>query len=153
MAKIQKVAGTTSLSAQILIQDSSSTTGAGLTGLTSASTGLTAYYYRPGDSATTAITLTALSTPAIDDDYLSGGFIEIDSTNLPGLYRLDIPDAALASGVENVIVYLQGATNMAPCVLEIQLTSMDFDDGVRGGMTASLILHNQPQEGFQLRQI
>jgi hypothetical protein len=46
----------------------------------------------------------------------------MDATDLPGWYELGIPNAALATGADSVIVNLKGATNMAPVVLEIQLT-------------------------------
>ena len=55
---------------------------------------------------------------------------------MPGLYRLDLPDAVLAAGEESVIVYLQGATNMVPCLLEIQLTAVNLDDATDFGLTA-----------------
>jgi len=64
-----------------------------------------------------------------------GGFVEIDSTHCPGLYRLDIPDAALASG-RFVTIMLSGAANMAPVLLEIELTGWNNQDAVRGGLTA-----------------
>lgn len=116
--KLSIEAGATSVSVPLFIQDSSSTTGAGLTGLAYNSGSLTAYYLRPGGSAT-AITLATLA--AISSNWSSGGFKEADSTNLPGTYRLDIPDACLAPGARSVVIMLKGATNMAPCVLEIDL--------------------------------
>ena len=133
--KLQKLAGTTSEILYVFIQDSTATDGSGLTGLAYNTSGLTAYYVRKGGSAT-AITLAVMPTPAVDDVYTSGGFIEVDATNCPGLYRFDPPNAVLAAGVESVIVFLQGAANMVPCLLEIQLTAVNFDDSVRGGMSA-----------------
>jgi len=130
--KLQVVKGYTSLRAYVFIQDSSVTTGAGLTGLVYNSSGLVASYVRPGASRT-AITL---ATQTVTGAFSSGGFVEVDATNMPGVYRLDIPDAALATGVDSVVVMLKGATNMVPCVLEIQLTSANLNDSVRGGMTA-----------------
>lgn len=131
--KLSLVAGTTSKSIDIFIQDSSSTTGAGLTGLVFNSGSLTAYYHRPGGSAT-VITLATLA--AITSAWSSGGFKEVDATNMPGMYRLDIPDAVLAASAAWATVMLKGATNMAPVVLEIELTAWNNQDGVRGGMTA-----------------
>lgn len=136
MAKLSIVAGATSQSVTIFVQNSSSTTGAGLTGLVFNTSGLIAYYTFSGANATaTAITLATLAT--VTTAYSSGGFIEIDSTHMPGAYRLDLPNAVLATSKgRSVVVYLSGATNMAPCVLEIELTGWDNQDGVRGGMTA-----------------
>src|SRR5262249_39737350 len=56
--------------------------------------------------------------------------------NMPGVYELGIPDAALASGSETCVIMLKGAANMAPCALEIQLVAYDPQDGVRHGLTA-----------------
>lgn len=123
----------TSVSVDVFVPNSSLSTGAGLTGLVYNSPSLTAYYHRPGGS-TTAITLATLA--AYTSAYSSGGFKEIDATNMPGWYRLDIPDAVLATGVNFAYIALKGAANMAPVNIEIQLSSMDLNDAVRGGMTA-----------------
>jgi hypothetical protein len=132
VAKYEYTKGATSVTAQVFIQDSSSTTGAGLTGLVFNSAGLTAYYMRPRAAAT----VISLVTQTVTGAYSSGGFVEISATNAPGWYRLDIPDAVLAAGVDHVGIHLKGATNMAPLPMEIQLASTNPNDGVRGGMTA-----------------
>lgn len=134
--KLSIKAGSTSQSVLLFIQDSSSTTGAGLTGLTYNSSGLTAYYSFAGASAgSTSITLATLS--AVNSSWSSGGFKEVDGTNMPGIYRFDIPNAVLGSGNgRSVVVYLQGATNMAPLPIEIELTGWDNQDAVHGGMSA-----------------
>jgi hypothetical protein len=133
--KLSIVAGATSQSVNVFIQNSSSTTGAGLTGLVYNTSGLTGYYTFAGANATaTAITLATLA--AVNSAFSSGGFKEIDSTNMPGVYRLDLPNAAIASAKgRSVLVYLQGATNMAPCVLEIELTGWDNQDAAAGGLS------------------
>ncbi len=133
MAKLSIAAGATSQTVNVFIQNSSSTTGAGLTGLVYNSTGLTAYYVFPR-AASAAITLVTLASATAA--WSSGGFKEIDSTNCPGLYRFDIPNAVLASGNGRfVTIYLQGATNMAPCVLEIELTGVDNQDATAFGLS------------------
>lgn len=136
MAKLSILAGSTSQSVTVFIQDSSATTGVGLTGLAYNTASLTAYYTFSGTStAATAITLATLA--AANSAYSSGGFKEVDATNMPGVYRLDLPNAAIAgSSGRSVVVMLKGATNMAPCVLEIELTAWNNQDSVRGGMTA-----------------
>jgi predicted kinase len=131
MAKLSLVKGTTSYRAYVFIQDSSVTTGAGLTGLTYQSGSLTAYYVRPGATATSITLATQTATGA----YSSGGFVVVDGTNMPGLYRFDIPDAALATGVNAVVVMLKCAANMVPCVLEIELTATDNQTASTGGLT------------------
>jgi len=130
--KEQIVKGTTSRLEEIFIQDSSSTTGAGLTGLLFNTASLTAHYYRSGAAGETAITLATMTLGT----WVSGGFIEIDATNMPGFYQLGLPDAAIVTGADKVVVNLKGAANMAQLPLEIQLLDVNFNDGVRGGMTA-----------------
>lgn len=125
--------GATSQSVYLSILDSTSTTGGRKTGLAFNTASLTAYYVRNGGSAT-SITLATLA--AANSAWSSGGFKEVDSTNSPGIYRLDIPDAALASGVDSVVVSLKGATGMVQVDLEIQLVAVDHQDSVRFGMTA-----------------
>lgn len=119
--KLQLKKGTTSKLIDIFIQDSSVTTGVGLTGLVFNSAGLTAYYYREGATGATAITLATMTLGT----WTTGGFVVVDGTNMPGCYQLSIPDAALATGANSVIVMLKGATNMAPLLLEIELTAFD----------------------------
>jgi hypothetical protein len=132
--KLSIKAGATSNTVNVFIQDSSSTTGAGLTGLAYNTAGLTAYYAF-AKAAPVAITLATLA--AITTAFTSGGFKEIDSVNMPGWYRLDIPDAAIAAGNGRFVnLHLKGATNMAPLPIEIELTGWDNQDGVRGGCTA-----------------
>ena len=133
MAKLSILAGTTSKLIDVFIQDTSVTTGAGLTGLTNASSGLTWYYYREGAATSTQVTSIASMTLGT---WTTKGFIVIDGTNMPGCYQLGVPDAAIAAGAKSVIMLLKGVTNMAPLVLEIELTAVDNQDGVHGGMSA-----------------
>jgi hypothetical protein len=132
VAKLSILAGTTSKMIDVFIQDSSVTTGAGLTGLTSASSGLTWYYYREGAASAASVTPTSMTLGT----FTSSGFIVIDGTNMPGCYQLGVPDAAIAAGAKSVLMLLKGVTNMAPLVLEIELTATNNQDAVRGGMTA-----------------
>lgn len=131
MAKVSVHVSTIGYTVDIFIQDSSQTIIAGLTGLTSASSGLTAYYLRQGDSSTTAITLSAGTLGT----WSSGGFVEIDNSHMKGMYQIGLPNAVLASG-KTTKVYIQGAANMAPTVLEIELTQTDNQNAITGGMTA-----------------
>lgn len=71
------------------------------TGLAHNTAGLSAYYVRQGGTKT-AIALVALA--AIDSAWASGGFKEVNVADIPALYRLDVPDAAFAAGVEWVTV-------------------------------------------------
>ena len=130
MAKLALPKAAVSQTVLIFIQDSTSTTGAGKTGLAFNTAGLTAYYARPR-AAAVAITL---ATQTVTGAFASGGFVEIDATNMPGVYRLDIPDAALATGVDSVVILLKGATGMAPLPLEIQLTNVNLNDATSAGL-------------------
>lgn len=121
--KVLKVKGATSQILEIFILDSSSTTGAGLTGLTQASAGLTCYYHRNTAVAAVVVTLVTMTVGT----FTSSGFKEIDATNMPGWYQLCLPNAAYATGADSVSAHLKGATNMAPLPLEIQLTGAGFD--------------------------
>ena len=120
------------MSVGLFIQDSSSTTGAGLTGLVFNSSGLTCYAVVPGSSAA-AITLATLA--AANSAWATGGFKEIDATNMPGWYRFDIPNTNISTG-RSVCIHFKGVTNMAPLPLEISLTGWNNQDAVRGGLTA-----------------
>lgn len=132
MSKREIKAGATSQTVDVFIQDSSVSTGAGLTGLVYNTSNLTAYYRKGATGTPTAITL---ATQTVGGAYSSGGFVAVDGTNCPGQYRLDIPNAALdTAGM--VTIYLKGATNMAPCVMELEIVAVDKFDAVRGGMTA-----------------
>ncbi len=115
--KLLRKVGSTSEIWQIFIRDSSSTTGAGLTGLTNASGSLTAYYHRDTDTTATAISLVTMTVGT----FTSSGFKEIDATNLPGTYQFCPPNAALASGAKSCIFLLKGAANMAPLPIEVDL--------------------------------
>lgn len=125
MAKLSIVAGATSQSVSIFIQDSTVTTGAGKTGLVFNTSGLIAYYvFNGANGGSNAITLATLA--AANSAFSSGGFKEIDATNMPGCYRLDIPNAAIASSKgRSSVIMLSGATGMVPCLLEIELTAID----------------------------
>lgn len=151
--KLQKVAGTTSQTINIFVQDSSATDGSGLTGLVYNTANLVCWYVRPG-VAEVQITL---ATQTVTGAWATGGFVEIDATNMPGVYRLDLPNAVLAAGVDHVVVMIHGASDMAPLPLEIQLTAFDLDsadvaldeDAIA---TAILDLANGVESGLTLRQ-
>ena len=129
--KIAVPAGTTSKKIKIYIGDSSSTTGGGLTGLAYNSAGLTWYYTKDGDSSATQVTLATATVGT----FTSGGFKEVDSTNMPGVYEIGIPNSAIAAG--DCHMMLKGATNMVPVAIEIQTTNLPANTQQVGGQTAS----------------
>ena len=89
--------GGTNVTVYLTVVDSD---GALLTGLMAAS--ITAHYLRPKAASPVAISAQDLSTP--DAAHADGGWVEVDATNMPGLYRFDLPDAAVASGENYVVV-------------------------------------------------
>lgn len=91
-------AGDTSKTVYVRLRDS--TTGLAKTGLLFDSAGAVASYVLPG-AARVAITLATLASASAA--WATGGFILVDDTNAKGLYRLDLPDAAIASGAFTVI--------------------------------------------------
>src|SRR3989304_1527887 len=93
----------------IFIPDASSSVGAGLTGLVYNSSGLVCYYVR---TLAAAAQLT-LATQTVGGAHSDGGFVEVSAANMPGMYRLDLSDAIVATGVPYVSIMLKGAANMA----------------------------------------
>ena len=124
MAKLAIKKASTDVTVYLFIQASNVTTGAGLTGLAYNTANLVASYVRPL-AARAAITL---ATQTVDGAHADGGFVEVDANNMPGIYRLDLPDAVCAAGVNSVVAMLKGAANMAPVPLEIQLLTNDPND-------------------------
>jgi len=104
MAYDDIVLGTAANSKIIEIKLRDSTTGLGKTGLVHDSAGAKCYYIREVSlAAPAAITLghgTASSA------YNSGDFVELDATNMPGVYQLHIPNAALATGANACTIHL-----------------------------------------------
>ena len=129
--KVVRHAGATSNILQIFIADSSSTTGAGLTGIVFNTSGLTAYYHRDGDTTATSIALVTMTVGT----FTSSGFKEIDSTNMPGWYQFCPPDAAFSTG-KSVGFHLKGVTNMAPLPIEVDLWAIDPQVATNAGITA-----------------
>lgn len=87
------------------------------TGLVYNSAGAVASYVRTR-ATRTAITLATLA--AANSAHADGGFKEVDGTNAKGLYRLDVPDAAFASGVNEVIIHI-GFTDVFEESLAVEL--------------------------------
>jgi len=97
----------------------------GVTGLTFATSNLAAYYVR-NQAAPVAITLV---TQTATGAWSSGGFAEISSSLVPGVYRLDVPNAAFAAGASDVTIVVRGASGTNGAVLTVTLSS--------GGLTAA----------------
>jgi hypothetical protein len=94
--------------------------------------GLAAYYVR-NQAAPVAITLVT-QTPT--GAWTSGGFAEISSSLVPGVYRLDVPDAAFAAGASDVTIVVRGASGTNGAVLTVTLSS----GGLTAAQTAAAVL-------------
>lgn len=144
MAKLSFKNGQTSIILRVRILDSSS--GAAKTGLAYTSSGLiisaiadneaTAITYAQASSnIETIATLGTFAAPSTN----KCRFKEVDPTNFPGLYEIQIADARWSvSGARSLIVSwpavsgLSVATGMA----EVQLTAVDPQDAVHFGITS-----------------
>lgn len=116
MSKLNRTVGVTGQILQVWIQDSSSSTGAGLGSLVFNSSGLTATYHRDTDTAGTTISLVTMT----EGTFTSGGFKAMTGM-AAGWYQFCPPNACFASGAKSVALHLSGVTNMAPVPIEIDL--------------------------------
>ena len=130
---------------RVFIPNSASTTGAGLTGLTSSSAGLCINVIRELDatptlykqSASNIETISTLGTYAAPTSSKCR-FKEVDATELPGIYEIHFAQALFGTGDASRFIsgLIFGATNVLPTAFEIQLDAFDSQDSVRGGLTA-----------------
>jgi hypothetical protein len=129
----KRTRGKTQFSTPFFFADTTSATGDGLSGVTSASPGLVMEYRRQGQSTWTSVTPQAGKTLG---SYLSRGIVADGS--LAGRYEVDFPDAAYASeaGVEWVELCVRGVANMLATTLMIELDAADYSDPVRLGLTS-----------------
>lgn len=81
--------------------------------------GLRAAYVRIGESP-----VDIALTPGRLDTWISGGFVEVDEDLMPGVYKLDVPDAAMTYGAPEAMVILRcDAATFDP----IDLTLVAYD--------------------------
>ncbi len=113
--------GATSQSVELFIIDS--TDGTPETGVLWNTAGIDLKYRRK-DAVAVSITEAALTSPALTDTWETGGFLEIGN----GVYRLDLPDAAIASasGIDRVVVF-GTVTGMVVLPVTIHLTDFDLN--------------------------
>lgn len=108
----------------IRVYDSSSSTGAYLSGITHASPGLLGRYRREGNAAWTAISIVSATAGA----FTSGGWAV--PTSGPTSYEVHIPNAALAAGADWVEIEYYGVANMLPVQLFFELDAVDYQNPV-----------------------
>ncbi len=142
--------GSSSNMVRVFIPDNTSTKGAGLTGLTSASTNLVVAFAREFDSAGTSYAGANIETIATIGTYQAPStsskvrFKAVDATNFPGLYELHFHNSATIFGTgdtsSNVIINVfetsTTALNIGPNMCDVPLVPWDWTDGVRLGLTA-----------------
>ena len=128
-------AGKTSNIVLVWIEDSS-TAGTGKTGLAYNTASLTCYYVRDDGSASVAVSLADMTLGT----FTSGGFKEVDATNLPGWYQFCPPDAALASGAGAVSFCFTGGAGMLDASLMIDL-------GIAEAVTTVALAEAYPTDG------
>lgn len=96
-----------------------STTGLPKTGIVY--TDVTGSYVRTR-SVRVPISMATLTGPA--DGFSAGGFILIDDTNQPGIYRLDVPAGAFATGAFEVVISVK-ATGCRTVSRQINLVNIN----------------------------
>ena len=119
--------GSTNVSTTIRIVDA--TTGVPELAVVAATTGLVLEYRREGAVNTSLATLTNLA--ALTTAHTDKGMLHIGN----GYYRVDVPDAAFATGVDGVLIHGL-ATDMVVIGAYHHLTDIDIFDAVRAGLTA-----------------
>jgi hypothetical protein len=115
----------------------------GATGLAFNTSGLAAYYVR-NQSAPVAITLV---TQTATGAWTSGGFAEIDSSLVPGVYRLDVPNAAFAAGASDVTIVVRGASGTNGAVLTVTLSSGGLTEAQTAGAVWNAVRATYPTAG------
>lgn len=93
--------------------ESSAAAGTGLTG--KAFGDVTCYYKREGAEAEVAVTMAAGTIGT----WATGGWVEVDATNNPGVYEFGVPDAAILKGADWAIFsfVVSGAYELPPMLV------------------------------------
>lgn len=133
----------TSVIMHVFIGDSSVTTGAGLTGLTNASSGLVISAIHPGDASATVYSVASsnvetISTLGTYAAPTSGKvrFKELDSTNMPGVYELHLANGLFSVSSDTTLrLTLKGATNMRVTNYVFQIGSPANMVRINGALT------------------
>lgn len=114
--------GSTGNSVRIFIPNSTVNTGAGKTGLLFNTAGLEIYYSLGARGALTSITLVTLAS--LTASWASGGFILASDTNARGVYRLDLPNAAVPAAndpVNEIFIHVKHGSDWAEQSMVIPL--------------------------------
>jgi hypothetical protein len=136
--------GQGSIVLRVKILNSSVATGAGLTGLSSASSGLIISTIADNEATATAYTVAASNVETVTTLGTFAAptagkcrFREVDATNHKGVYEIQLADARYnVSNAKSLLVSVLGATNAAETDVVIPLRDLDPFDSVRAGLTA-----------------
>jgi len=105
----------------VLVRAYVASTGLPKTGLVYNTASLVCYYRRGPTGTVTQLTL---ATQTNGGAHADGGFVEV-STNMPGVYRLDLSDAVVATGADWVQIILSGVADTVFEPITIDLITGD----------------------------
>jgi len=124
--------GATSVILHVFIQNSSVTTGAGLTGLAFDTAGLTCAKIRGNETLSnpTFQDITTLGTYEAPTLNTNIRFKQVHATNAPGWYEVHLHNDWLdvTNTRRSLAIMLWGAANMAPVNVEVELTGFSLHD-------------------------
>lgn len=128
MSALHDIVKKGSVDRSVTVKIIDSTDGTPETGVVFNTSGIDLWYRREGAAKTsiTEVTLASLTTAHTD-----GGFLAVGD----GVYRLDLPDAAFASGA-NHVDFGGTVTGMIVIGGRVRLVDVDLEDTVRAGLTA-----------------
>lgn len=95
----------------------------GSTGLNYQTSSLSIKYIRAGS----ILNNISLATQTVNGAWVSGGFCEIDAVNLPGMYRLDVPNEVFASGVKVATLVIKGVNILNGYYINYNLQPLAID--------------------------
>ena len=119
------VRGSTGIIRNVFIENT--TNGAGLTGLSSATSGFTVFYKRNLAGSSVAVPLVASSGVTLGvyaGDATHGAIKEIDATHMPGLYEFHFPNNAVSTSdvSDEVTILFFGTGNVANTQLDFSMS-------------------------------
>jgi len=126
----------TSVILTVFISDSSSTTGAGLGALDQTS-GITGGYLKRNGTGVALSVNENVTTEGTYEAPTTAAQVRIGTpaNMVTGIYELHFHNDLFTSA-DWITISLSGAANMAPILMEVQLTDIDFNDGIRAALTA-----------------
>ena len=116
-----EVGSTTVFSVNVFLQDSSKASGVGLTGLAYNTPNLQVSYVTRRKSVGNIMLVNLAS---ISSSHASGGFKEVSSVHLPGLYRFDVPVNTGAGDDDEITIMFVNAANLEPATLIVRTSDI-----------------------------